>query len=114
MDAPDHKVPLYLWGSAETHATSRPTKSAGRPDISWVRDTTRSGCTAAACSPPGSCQARRFRSPKSSHQDVASFRARSPDEHSDIRDLSCPIYPGTCDRACIRATDWLLAMTASD
>jgi hypothetical protein len=79
MDAPGQKPILNFRQRVERYATSRPTRSAGRTDCSWVRDTTKSGGIAAACPLEESCPGRRFRSPKSGNQDVASsYRRRRP------------------------------------
>ncbi len=57
---------------AETCTTTKPMLSARTPDCFWVGITLASGGIAAACWPGGSWPGRRFRSPNSSDQDVAS------------------------------------------
>jgi hypothetical protein len=84
MDAPGQKLILNFRRHVETYATSRPTRSAGRMDCSWVPDTTKSGGIAAACSLAASCPGRRFRSPKSGNQDVASSLPPGGHSHETV------------------------------
>src|SRR5258708_8647669 len=70
MDAPRGRLNLVSRQRAETHATTKPTMSAGTPDCFWAGETMMSGGIAAACSPGGSWPGRSIRSPNSSDQDV--------------------------------------------
>jgi hypothetical protein len=71
-DAPCHQGILRYRQRAETRATTKPTRSAGRPECFWPGDSMRSGGIAAACTPRASFPGRSFRSPNSSDQDAAS------------------------------------------
>jgi hypothetical protein len=78
MDVPRRRAILLSRQRAETYATTKPTKSAGRPDFFWPGETMKSGGIAAACTPRGSFPGRRFRSPNSSDQDVDNSPYRAP------------------------------------
>jgi hypothetical protein len=78
-DAPYPQAILLYRQRAETGATTKPTRSAGRPECFWPGDNMKSGGIAAACTPRASFPGRSFRSPKSNDQDVAdAFSSREP------------------------------------
>jgi hypothetical protein len=79
-DAPRRPGILPYRQHAETGATSKPTRSAGRPECFWPGDNTKSGGIAAACTLLASFPGRSSnRSPNSSDQDVARpYRRRRP------------------------------------
>src|ERR1700704_1643428 len=97
MDAPQRVI--FFRQRAETYATSKPILSAGTTDCFWLGETLKSGGIAAACTPRGSWPGRRFRSPNSSDQYVA-----SPSESDRFREaqpiLRAAHYPNLGRRRC--------------
>jgi hypothetical protein len=83
MDALHHQGISRYRQRVETDATSKPTRSAGKPGCSWPGDNMKSGGSAAACTRAASFPGRSSKSPKSIDQDAASsYRWRASLESS--------------------------------